>query len=174
MVHTLLAVPVPSADPLVRRLTAKWEPSYALGGVDDVHAHVTVLGPFVPVEAVDEQLDATLREVYEATSPFDFRLEEVRVFSGSVVYLAPEPADRFAQLTADAVKAFPGYPPYGGKFDAVVPHMTLGPIWSPEMERALVAAGIAAVPIDATANEVRLILNDDRSFHTIGRYPFGG
>jgi 2'-5' RNA ligase len=174
MVHTLLAVPVPAADPLVRRLTAEWEASYELGGVDEVHAHVTVLGPLIPVEAVDDQLHATLRRMYEATAPFDFRLEEVGVFTGTAVYLAPDPARRFAKLTADAVKAFPSYPPYGGKFDNVVPHMTLGPIWSPEMERALVAAGTAAVPIEATATEVRLILNDHKSFHTIGQYPLGG
>jgi hypothetical protein len=52
--------------------------------------------------------------------------------------------------------------------------MTLGPIWSPAMGRELVAAGNAAIPIAEVATEVRLILNDDKSFGTIGRYVLGG
>ena len=67
-----------------------------------------------------------------------------KLFSETVVYLAPELPDPFEELTARTVEAFPAYPPYGGKFDTVVPHMSLGPIWSPEMERALVAAGAVA------------------------------
>jgi 2'-5' RNA ligase len=110
VVHTLLAVPVPAADPLVRQLTTKWEPSYQLGDAEDIQAHVTVLGPFIPFEEVDEQLHATLRALYAATAPFGFRLAEVRVFSETVVYLAPEPADAFQELTARTVEAFPSYP----------------------------------------------------------------
>lgn len=174
MTHTLLAVPVPAADSLVRELTAKWEPSYRLGEAGDIQAHVTVLGPFIPVEDVDEPLHARLQAFYAGVAPFSFRLTEVRIFSETVVYLAPEPADRFEDLTARTVEAFPGYPPYGGKFDNVVPHMTLGPIWSPAMEREIAAAGNAAIPIAEVASEIRLILNDDKSFTTIGRYELGG
>jgi 2'-5' RNA ligase len=172
--HTLLAVPVPVADSLVRQLTARWEPSYRLGDAEDIQAHVTVLGPFIPCEEVDGQLHARLQALYAGVAPFSFRLTEVRVFSDTVVYLAPEPQDRFEELTARTVDAFPAYPPYGGKFDAVVPHMTLGPIWSPAMERELFEAGSAAIPIADVATEVRLILNDDKSFATIGRYALGG
>lgn len=173
MAHTLLAVPVPAAEALVRRLATEWEPSYDLGGPDDIQAHVTVLGPFVPLDTVDDQLHDALRSIFAGVSPFTFRLEEVRVFSDDVVYLTPEPFERFAELTAAAVAAFPGYPPYGGRFASVVPHLTIGPIWSVEMKRALIAAGEAFVPVEAVASEVRLILNDDSSFRTLARYPFG-
>lgn len=173
MTHTLLAVPVPAADALVRSLTAQWERSYDLGGPGDVHAHVTVLGPFVAPDAVDDELHAALRSFFAGVSPFPFRLEEVRVFRDDVAYLEPEPAERFTELTSAVVGAFPGYPPYGGRFASVVPHLTIGPIWSPEMKRALIAAGEAFVPVDTVADEVRLIVNDDTSFRTVARYPFG-
>jgi 2'-5' RNA ligase len=173
MAHTLLAIPVPAAEALVRGLAAQWERTYDLGGPEDVHAHVTVLGPFVAPEAVDDQLHGALRSFFAGVSPFAFRLEEVRVFTDDVVYLAPEPAERFTELTAAVVAAFPGYPPYGGRFASVVPHLTIGPIWSPEMKRALIAAGEAFVPVETVADEVRLIVNDDSSFRTVARYPFG-
>jgi 2'-5' RNA ligase len=173
MAHTLLAVPVPEAEELVRRLAAEWEPSYDLGGPDDILAHVTVLGPFVPPGEVDDRVHLDLRSLFGAASRFPFRLTEVRVFGGDVVYLTPDPAERFTDLTAMAFEAYPDHPPYGGKYVHVVPHLTIGPIWSEEMKRALIAAGEAFVPVEAVATEVRLILNDDTSFRTLARYPFG-
>ena len=172
MAHSLLAVPVPAADPLIRSLTAHWEPTYDLGAGDDVLAHVTVLGPFVALERVPD-VEATLRDVLADVEPFAFVLDEVARFEGVVVYLRPRPAEAFVELTARLHERFPQCPPYGGKFADVVPHVTVGPIRSAAMERTLVEAAEAAIPIEATADEVRLIWNDDRSFRTVARYPLG-
>ncbi len=56
--------------------------------------------------------------------PFRVRFERVGLWPG-VVYLAPEPADRFSRLIDDLVAAFPHHPPYGGAFDEVIPHLTI-------------------------------------------------
>jgi hypothetical protein len=170
--HTLLAVPVPAADPLVRELTARWEPTYDLGTDADVMAHVTVLGPFVAVDRV-AAIDALVREVVGAASPFEFVLAAVGRFAGDVVYLRPEPAAPFLALTAELHRRFPDHPPYGGRFSDVQPHLTVGPIGSADMERDLVAAAEAVVPLRCVADEVRLILNDHASFRTLARYPLG-
>lgn len=142
MTHTLLAVPVPEADALVRRLASEWEPTYDLGSVDDIQAHITVLGPFVPIDEVDDHLHDRLRQHCAKKRVFPYRLAQVALFAENVVYLAPEPAQTFRELTLDAEAAFPGYPHYGGKF-AITPHMTVGPIRSPDMEQALLAAARA-------------------------------
>jgi 2'-5' RNA ligase len=171
--HSLLAVPVPEADGLVRRLTAEWEPAYDLGSPDDdVHAHVTVLGPFVPLERLPD-VDAAVREVLAGVEPFTFVLDEVDRFDGVVVFLRPNPAAPFEELTRRLHERFPEHPPYGGRFAEVVPHLTVGPIRSPEMERALTDAATAVVPLACEATEVRLIWNDDRSFRTVARYALG-
>ena len=172
MPHSLLAVPVPAADPLVRSLTSHWEPAYDLGSGDDVLAHVTVLGPFVELEQVAE-VEPVVRAVVAEVAPFDFVLDEVGRFDGVVVFLRPRPAARFVELTARLHERVPDHPPYGGAFDEVIPHATVGPIRSPAMERVLVEAAEAAIPIAAHADEVRLIWNDDRSFRTVARYPLG-
>jgi 2'-5' RNA ligase len=87
-------------------------------------AHVTLLFPFVPVDSLGQEVRRGLAEVAAGCEPFEVRFEAVGRFPG-VVYLAPEPAAPFAALTAAIAERFPAYPPYGGAFDAVIPHLTL-------------------------------------------------
>ena len=46
-------------------------------------------------------------------------------FPDGVLYLAPEPAEPFGALTEAFAAAWPEYPPYGGSFTDVVPHLTV-------------------------------------------------
>jgi hypothetical protein len=170
--QTLIAVPVPAAEPLIRGIVDKYDAAFPSARPDDLLAHITVLGPFVPIEACNDQLFGKLRTVFSQTKRFDFRLEEVATFPGDVVYLAPEPADAFVELTQVGVEAFPGFPPYGGRFQSVIPHLTVGPIWSVEMERDLIARARNAAPIDAAARCVSLIHNRDDAFETVATFPF--
>lgn len=174
MAHTLLAVAVPEAEPLVRELVARWEPSYDVGGAGDLLAHITVLSPFVSPDAVEDDLVAALAGHFRSVPSFRYQLNEVRSFPGNVVYLAPDAPELFRELTASTCDRFPGYLPYGGKYPSVTPHMTVGPIQSDEMEAALRDAGAKAVPLSCHAREVRLIVNDHQSFQTVERFPLGG
>ena len=42
-----------------------------------------------------------------------------------VLYLAPEPAAPFVELTQAIAARWPDHQPYGGEFDSVVPHVTV-------------------------------------------------
>ena len=55
---------------------------------------------------------------------FEVRFERVRRFPG-LVWIEPEPAEPFATLTAAVAARWPDYPPYGGRFDTVIPHLTV-------------------------------------------------
>lgn len=75
--------------------------------------HVTVLYPFVRAEDIDDGVIEEVAEFFARTSPFQVRLGEIRRFP-SVVYLAPEPAERFIELTETIRGRYPAFQPYGG------------------------------------------------------------
>jgi 2'-5' RNA ligase len=119
MPTTALIVPVPEAEPWVADLRARFDPSAAEG----VPAHVTVLVPFAPLADLDPAALARLSAALRATPAFDFTLARVGRFERTA-WLAPEPAAPFVALTRAVVHAFPGWLPYGGAFDVLVPHLT--------------------------------------------------
>ena len=58
-------------------------------------------------------------------TPFDFALTGESTFPNGLRYLVPEPGSTFSRLTHGLHRLFPEYPPYGGQFDLVVPHLTI-------------------------------------------------
>jgi hypothetical protein len=80
------------------------------------------MAPAQITDAVIEQL----RDLFGGYERFDFTLSEVRWFDDRVVYLAPDDAAPFRELTAAVTAAFPEYPPYEGAFDEVIPHVCVG------------------------------------------------
>ena len=149
----------------------RFEPDFDLSRTADVQAHITVLGPFVPLEDCDGGLVAELAAFFLAQPSFSYTLREVCTFPGVVVYLSPEPQSAFCSLIDATAKQYPSYPPYGGQFDEVIPHMTVGPLWSVQMEDRLIQAATEAVPIHSVAREVRLIYNAPKRFETIAVFP---
>ena len=113
----VVRVPVSGALERARR---QWDWAAGVG----VPAHVTILFPFLPVAQLTPEVRRSLAAIAAAHEPFDVRFARVGRFPG-VVYLAPEPAARFARLTGAVVARFPDYPPYEGAFDEVVPHLTV-------------------------------------------------
>jgi 2'-5' RNA ligase len=113
----VVRVPVPER---LERLRRSWDWAASVG----VPSHVTVLFPFLPAIALLPHVRRELAAVAARYAPFDVEFRHVGRFPG-VVYVAPEPAMAFARLTADVVARFPGYPPYEGAFDEVVPHLTV-------------------------------------------------
>ena len=122
MLRTGLIVEVPSAERAVAPWRERLDRQAGLG----VPAHVTVLFPFVAPEQIDKGILAALRQVLSATEPFEFHLARTGWFGRSVLWLAPEPATPFRQLTEGLTAAFPDCPPYSGQFAEVVPHLTVG------------------------------------------------
>ncbi|WP_121257005.1 2'-5' RNA ligase family protein [Nocardioides ferulae] len=124
MQSTLSAVivPIPGAERTVAAHRARHDRASSWG----VPAHVTVLYPFVPPAAIDQDVLTRVARAVEAVPRFDVAFERSEWFGDSVLWLAPEPSAPFEELTAVLSDAFPEHPPYGGAFEEVVPHLTVG------------------------------------------------
>lgn len=118
---TAVVAPVPAADPLVAGFRDRLDTAASWG----VPAHVTVLFPFVDPASVDESMLSTLEDAVAGVSAFDCRFPRSRWFGDDLLWLDPEPAEPFRELTLALWAAFPDNPPYGGAHDDVVPHLTV-------------------------------------------------
>jgi 2'-5' RNA ligase superfamily len=135
-----------------------------------VPPHVTILYPFVPVATLTGVRNA-VAEMALAMPRFEVRWSTVGRWPG-VVYLEPSPAEPFSRLTQLAVARFPNYPPYGGAFADVVPHLTVV-----ENDRAdLDAIALTVSSQLPFTSEVRsldvLVENDTGTWRTGWRLPF--
>lgn len=151
--ESALLVPVPEAEPLVRRWRERLDRSAAMG----VPAHVTILYPFVPPAEIDDRLLEELRSLFGQVPRFDYALTEARWFGEDVLWLAPAPDTGFRRLIEAVVARYPRYPPYGRPEQEVVPHLTVGDSGGQEALRAAEAALRPQLPVRASATEVWLV-----------------
>ncbi len=153
--QTAVIVPVPDADVLVDEHRRHLDMAASWG----VPAHVSVLYPFVEPTEVDGHVVATLAAVFASVAAFDCRFSRTRWFGHDVLWLDPEPAQSFRDLTAAVWAAFPHHPPYGGAHDDVVPHLTIadrrqGSLSAVQRAEHLVQAGL---PLPTHLEKVLLI-----------------
>jgi hypothetical protein len=168
--ESALLVPVPTVEASVKSLRKKFDPSSAYG----MPAHITVLYPFAPVASISSSFADRLGGVMEGFEPFEFALSDVEWFDERVMYLAPSPRAPFVELTLGISKAFPDYPPYGGAFDEVVPHLTVGEGAWPTRMRLASRRLERLLPIRATAREVCLMAPDEVGHWSVHqRFPLG-
>jgi 2'-5' RNA ligase len=120
--HSAVIVTVPAAERLVSRHRERFDTAAGWG----VPAHVTVLYPFVAPEDIDDATVARLRDAVASVPRFHASWEASGWFGDEVLWLDPKPAEPFRALTDAVARAFPDHPPYGGQFDDVVPHLTVG------------------------------------------------
>lgn len=104
MAEFALAVPFPG---LVEKV----------GVANDLPPHVTVLFP-CPGDV------ETITDVLAPFDAFDVVFPRLDRFPGTL-WLAPEPVERFVAMTEAMVARFPAYPPYGGLFKSIVPHLAV-------------------------------------------------
>ena len=120
-----------------------------------------MLFPFAEPDDITEML-GRLHDIAAAVPAFEFRLPRTNWFGEDVLWLAPDPDDVFRTLTRRCAAAFPSYPPYGGEFSAVVPHLTIaerGPV------DAMCAAELAVQresPICCYGQSLTLLVEDGR------------
>lgn len=120
MTETALIIPVPPAEPYVGTLRDRYDPAAAEG----VPAHITILYPFVPLEQLNDEALRRIELLAASCMPFDFRIGSPARFLDNL-YLQPIPAQPFIDLTKRVVAEFPEFPPYGGRFTAIIPHLTV-------------------------------------------------
>ena len=121
--HSVLAVPVPALDDWVRERTRGHDPAWVSTDPGFVHAHVTVLGPWLPAPAEGDL--ERVAELVSAVPACDAELDDTAVFPEGMVHLRPEPVAAFAELTELLAGAYPQCPPYEGRYADVVPHLSL-------------------------------------------------
>jgi hypothetical protein len=166
-----LVVPVPRVGPIVEPWLERTVPSKPSIGIP---AHVTLLFPFVPAEEIEYGLLDDLEHFFAGFGAFGFTLPRTARFP-TTLYLDPEPAGPFVELTKAICAQWPGYEPYGGAFDEIVPHLTVAQ-GEPELLDLAEADVAPKLPLTARAAEV-LLLEEVRSFwqewRTRGSFPLG-
>jgi hypothetical protein len=125
-------------------------------------AHISILAPFGAQQAPTPGELADVEEFFAEEMPFDFELTQVCTFPSGLRYLAPEPVIAFSRLTHGLHQLFPEYPPYEGKYDLVIPHLTI-----PD------DATVDTLPIRAHARAATLLHVEDGVFTELATFPFG-
>jgi 2'-5' RNA ligase len=151
--QSALIVTVPEAEEAVALHRAQFDDSASFG----IPAHVTVLFPFMPPSEVDAQAIGTLAAVISTIPSFNATFESTGWFGTHVLWLAPMPAAVFGALTTVVADAFPNYPPFGGRHEVVIPHLTVGHAVAAGSElREAEARVLSCLPIRANVTEVAL------------------
>ncbi|HET9077607.1 MAG TPA: 2'-5' RNA ligase family protein [Acidimicrobiales bacterium] len=148
-IQSAVLIPVPEADAVVGRWRFEHDPVAAAG----VPAHVTLIVPWLPPDEITPRDLADLDEELADVKAFDFELARVDWFGRRVLWVAPEPAAPFLELTGRLAERF-STPPWEDEFDEVVPHLTVAHA-SDGVELVPVAADVATrLPLRCRAEEV--------------------
>ena len=140
-------------------------------------AHITLMYPFLPPGKIAEPQIDLLRQCFTGFAPFRYSLREIGLFPTEVVYLAPNPAEPFRQMTAAIWNCLPARPPYGGKHPEIVPHPTVAQI-ADRQRRDRIAeefrqAARGMLPIAATGSQVALMDDIGGRWQTRRRFRLG-
>jgi len=164
-----LVIAVPEAEPVVASHRRHLDANTALG----VPAHVTVLFPFVPPAGIDDDVLSRTADVVSAVPAFAYRFSRTAWFDDRVLYLAPDDAAPFRALTDRVHAAFPGFPPFEGVFDDVVPHLTVGHQQPHNALRRAEKEITPQLPVLGHATEVLLLAQDEPGgrWRTAERFP---
>lgn len=171
MPETALICRVPEVERYIAHYRQRFDPSARR----NVPAHVTVLYPFMAPDEIDDEVLESLARIARAVPCFEYRLAETRRFPVSL-YLAPQPDASFAALTEAVQRAYPEFPPFAGKFDTVVPHVTVAHADDAqlcEIEVELRIAMASGGPVKARCHEMVLIENSSGRWEEMRRFALG-
>jgi 2'-5' RNA ligase len=169
--QTAVIVPVPAAERSIGPHRAGLDRAAGWG----IPAHVTVLYPFLPPEALSDEALDRLGTAIASEPAFDATFSAPGWFGSDVLWLGPEPAQPFRRLTLAVWRAFPDRPPYGGAFEEILPHVTVAErsMGAPgDLERA--EADVRPhLPFVQHVDHALLVTGSDapRSWRTVRRLP---
>ena len=169
--ESALVIEVPEAEPAV----SQWRELYDPGAKWGVPAHITVVYPFVPPGMIDAGLLSRVAEAAAGIGAFDFLLDEVDQFGTEVLYLTPNPQERFVALTSTIVDEWPQHQPYGGAYDEVIPHLTIAHTNRGASFSAVGSRVADHLPIRGRADTVSLMTGtlEAASWETLHRFALG-
>lgn len=131
----------------------RFDASASLG----IPAHFTVLFPFMPPGAIGPPVLGRLERLFAPVRGFRFQLVRTAWFGDEVLWLAPRDPAPFRVLTDQVYEAFPAFPPFGGQYSDVVPHLTVGQGHPVTDMRAAEESVQEHLPIEARAAAVTLM-----------------
>jgi 2'-5' RNA ligase len=152
--QSALVVVIPEAETAVGALRARLDPSARVG----VPAHVTVTFPFAAAPSLGEVVLDRLDRLFGAIDWFEFSLDRTGWFGAETVWLGPRDPVPFRDLTDRVFAEFPDHPPFGGQFDEVIPHLTVGHQQPVADLRAAEEAVRPYLPIEGTVRAVSLLV----------------
>ena len=157
--RTALIAPVPAAEIVVAEHRRHLDAASGWG----IPAHVTVLHPFLDPSALDDQVVAAVARAVAAVSAFDCSFARCGWFGQDVLWLEPDPARPWRDLTTAVWAAFPACPPYGGAHDDVVPHLTVAarPLADLSALQAAQESVQTRLPVTARVDRVLLVAGTD-------------
>jgi 2'-5' RNA ligase len=168
--ESALLITVPSAEPVVAAYRSRFDSSAR----DGVPAHITVLFPFLAPAAIDAAVHAELTRLFATVAGFSFVLDHAGWFADRVLWLGPRDQAPFRALTRLVFGAFPEYPPYGGQFADVIPHLTVADSGPSAELRLADEAILARLPIEGEATEVVLMTGPaGGQWSTAAVFPLG-
>jgi 2'-5' RNA ligase len=163
-----LIVPVPEAEPLVGRWRMEHDPPAPFG----IPAHITLLFPFRPARWLGEQVVAGLAAFFRAAHPANVSLTHVGRFPG-ILYLAPEPAEPFVELTRQLSARF-DLLPYGRAGGGRTPHLTVARHEDPSFLDRLADNLAPSLPLAFAMREAWLMERDEAgSWHRTETFAIG-
>lgn len=174
MSHSVLLIPVAELEPIVRPRLERRATGYLHVDSTHISAHITLLGPFVNLEQVDQVLIRHLKRFFSGVLPLAFTLRTLRSFPDGTAYLTPEPEAPFRALTQALWQAYPDFSPYGGAFDDVVPHLSLDDQSNEPAMSALACQLVPLLPLEVRVNVAHLYWYESGASRTLASFPLGG
>jgi uncharacterized cupin superfamily protein len=162
-----VVVPVRAAEPLV----SGWRERYDASAAQGMPAHVTALYPFLPEHRLTDTVLTGLRELCAESPLLDVAFRRIGRFRG-VLYLEPDPADGLRRLTLAIAARWPEAPPYEGRFDEVVPHLTVATGVNEDVAKQIEAALRPGLPLRARLAEACVYVFDGARWRLRMRLPF--
>lgn len=170
--ESALILVVPEAEELVASYRLKHDPGARLG----IPAHVTVLYPFLAPEQIGEAELKRLAELFAAQSPIQIRFEGTERFP-DVLYLQPLPLEPIVALTLLVAAAYPDYPPYGGVYPNINPHLTIAYVDDDallkRLDQQVMRDGRGRLPITSDVREVSLYEEQAEGWSLRATFPLG-
>jgi 2'-5' RNA ligase len=172
-VESALVALIPAAESLVSCYRERYDPAAGWG----VPAHVTVLYPFKAPEDITDDILATLTNLFSGHPAFNVSFTKTMEFPDTL-FLEPDPAEPFRELTRAIAAAYPETPPYGGAFKQIVPHLTVAQSEDHEEMDKIRAEFLKdcanGLPVTARVDEVVLMDNASGRWEVRARFPLAG
>ncbi|HEX3784284.1 MAG TPA: 2'-5' RNA ligase family protein [Pseudonocardiaceae bacterium] len=164
--QTAVIMPVPAADPILAAVAAEYPDAVRPG----IPAHVSLLYPFLPAEALDAEVSDWLSDLATRTPPLAPRFTELVVEPGFAHLSVPE----FGPLTSAIRARWPEVVPYGGRFGPTpVAHLTIAMGFAPADADRITALTRPFLPLSVTVDELWLLALTS-GWQRLGRFPFSG